>query len=378
MEGSARRHVMTWIRVALVAGAVAAATGAAAGDEDLVDLDGFRAGGDDWQVVGRTETAAETTLRLYHDKWLMWFLHWRPLTPERADLTAGYVRDLMLNFWGANMPFDLEGEGGEATVAGHPARYLDGTIYDGMVRTRFVVWNCPETDRQLIADCNINQRMNTPRTLLDLQLAMTAGVNCHGEEGPAPPPGCERREFARFGLSFPAPAHWRTAEFPAAPWFPEGQDETNGTLWTLTTEGMKLLIVSRREGAGAPDAEALRAWLSGCAGQELDLGAGGLLVVGEPVIAGVESRGAVVSADLEAPVVTRGKDGQEQEPETYVCRALGWSDGSCARFLLAGILAHAEVWNRPVDLRPSEETLARFVEDDVLPHVPAFPAPGAR
>lgn len=101
-----------------------------------LDLDGLCAAGDDWQVVTCDQSAGAETVYLYQDRWAMYFLHWRPLDETNRDITADYMNKLMVNFWGENMPFDLDGEGGEITVTGHKGRYLDGSSSPTATSTR--------------------------------------------------------------------------------------------------------------------------------------------------------------------------------------------------------------------------------------------------
>ncbi|MCP4708795.1 MAG: hypothetical protein GY869_09235, partial [Planctomycetes bacterium] len=185
----------------------------------------------DWAIVEADTIAAAGSVTLTADMWAMYFLHWRPLTPEREKLSPEYVRDLLLNFWGPEMPFTLSDNDGETTVAGHPAHYIDGTIYDGKIHTRFIVWNCPETRRQLIADCNYNASMGTPRKFLNLQFDFTASLACHPQ---APVQTfaslTKKSDWPQYNLSFYTTDDWRSHEFNAPQWFPEGLNDTNGTL----------------------------------------------------------------------------------------------------------------------------------------------------
>jgi hypothetical protein len=68
-------------------------------------LEGLRSSGDDWTV--KQDTLPDGgIIRLHHDKWLMYFVHWRPLTEERKELSAKYVRNLMLNVHRMELPGD--------------------------------------------------------------------------------------------------------------------------------------------------------------------------------------------------------------------------------------------------------------------------------
>ena len=212
--------------------------------EEYLDIKGLCQGGDDWKVIHENVDPNGGSIKLFQDKWLMYFLHWRPLTKDKEILSIGYVKRLMLSFWGPNMPFTLSEKGGELEIAGHKAYYMDGTIYDGMIHSKFIVWNYPETKRQFIADCNINVRKGTPEKLLALQEKISHTIACHyGVKGKDFPSLKQKYTNEKYEISFALPENWRTDDYSPYEWFPEGMSRERGSLWTLLTDSEKYVEI---------------------------------------------------------------------------------------------------------------------------------------
>jgi hypothetical protein len=333
--------------------------------QELIDLDGLRASGDDWTV--RQDTLPDGgIIRLHHDKWLMYFLHWRPLTEKRAELSPEYVRHLMLNFWGEDMPFTLEDSVGHIQVAGHEAYLIDGTIYDGRIRSRFIVWNCPQTERQLVADCNINLARGTPPELFDLQTDITLTIDCHGQRTTQQHPVLSQ-EFRseKYALSFNIPENWRTNEYLDTEWFPEGMTRTNGSLWTLLTDSEK--YVELRWDDKQPDItqEVFRQYLERIESDS---------VAGETVMRLLEIKVDSIKAQRrcftgEGKFLYSLKAGEREVRRPFVFRSFLWQYKSRTYFLLASIAALEEFWGMLVDLSPSEKRFDEFVEEELFSNI---------
>jgi hypothetical protein len=336
--------------------------------EEPIDLDAFRASGDDWTV--RQDTLPDGGIvRLHHDKWLMYFVHWRPLTQEKEDLSPEYVRNLMLNFWGENMPFTLEDAVGQMEVAGHKAYFVDGSIYEGTIQSRFVVWNCPETERQFIADCNINLRRGTPPELFDLQNDITLSISCHGTASVQKHPLLTQAYESRmYGISFLIPENWRTSEYQDTDWFPDGLSRTNGTLWTLLTDSEKCVELrwDNQETEMSPltfSQYVKRVESDSVVGQAVsrleDIKVKGL--VGR-------KRCMVGHGSFQYSVSAGGREVRKP----FIFKAFLWNRGDRTYFLLASMASLDEVWGLSVDLAPSDEVLDRFVEDEIIANMRVF------
>jgi len=336
--------------------------GCTGGPRGPIDVEALRSSGDDWTV--RQDTLADGgVIRLHHDKWLMYFLHWRPLTEERQKLSQEYVRDLMLNFWGPDMPFKLSENTGEMEVGGHKAYFVDGTIYDGAIQTRFIVWNCPETERQLIADCNINLRKGTPPELLELQKEITLSVSCHGAASVQKNPVLNRLYASRmFNISFRTPATWKTEEYWDSAWFPNGMTPTNGTLWTLLTDSEKYVELRWENRQSEISTGLFNRFVERIESDS---------VVSESTlrITDIKVRGTIASEEC---ITGHGnftyhlRAGDREVTKPFRFSAFLWNHQDKTYFLLAGMASIQEFWGISPNLAPTDETVNRFVHEDVL------------
>lgn len=330
--------------------------------KEPIDLEAFRTSGDDWTV--RQDTLPDGgVIRLHHEKWLMYFVHWRPLTEEKENLSPEYVQNLMLDFWGENMPFTLEDSVGEMEVAGHKAYFVDGSIYEGAIQSRFIVWNCPETERQFVADCNINLRRGTPPELFDLQNDITLSVSCHGTASVQKHPLLTQVYESRlYGLSFLIPENWRTSEYLDTDWFPNGLSRTNGTLWTLLTDSEKYIELRWDDRKKEISLQLFGQYVgqierdsvvSKAVSRVRDMRVKGI----------VERKGCMLGhGSFESSLSAGGREVRKP----FVFRAFLWNHGDRTYFLLASMVSLDEFWETPVDLTPSDEIFDRFVQDEVL------------
>jgi rhodanese-related sulfurtransferase len=338
--------------------------------EDLIDVTGLNESGPDWRVIVQEIGADEGHIRLGQSKWLMYFLHWRPLTDADRSLTVDYVRNHMLHFWGQSMDFELANIDGEMEVCGHSAVLTEGSVMGGAVYTRFIVWNCPETGRQFTADCNINLRRKTPRELLDLQRTITESIRCH-ESAPHPgvPPVLSQEYLSyAWNVSFRIPSSWRTADYVSREWFPHGMSIQSGSLWTLLTDSVKRLELVWRESVDetAPD-EMFRHFMGICAGPVTFETTTSRII--EWDIEGIEERGGVWTAEGTYRFHQKVENTDRSAVSTFRFKGFLWRDGRKAYFLLASLVQITEFWNIPNDLSPSEETFNRFVEEEILPNI---------
>jgi hypothetical protein len=336
--------------------------------QEPIDLEGLRSAGDDWTLFQDTLIDGGP-IRLHQDKWLMYFLHWRPLTREREDTSIEYTRNLMLSFWGPDMPFTLSENAGETQVAGHKAYFVEGTIYEGAIKTRFIVWNCPESKRQFIADCNINVRRGTPQVLLDLQEQITLSVGCHGEaNGPRGTLLTKKFESEKFKLSFWIPENWRTSEFHDDEWFPEGLTDTNGSLWTLLTDSEKYVEIRWNDEKKEISEALLSKYM-----EEIEKDS----LVTKATLKLINFKIQRIEPE-EDYFIGEGRfdynlsaDGREIT-KPFRFRAFLWNAYNKTYFLLASMVSLQEFWNISVDLSPTDETFNRFVRDEVLANIRVF------
>ena len=327
---------------------------------DIVDWEQLTSCGDDWVVLSRDTSQSQGHVRLGHDKWLMYFLHWRPLTPEREDISVEYVRDLMLSFWGPQMPFTLNGQSGEMEVAGHKAYFVEGTLERVPIKTIFIVWNCQQTGRQFISDCNINKRKGTQDDLLNLQIDITRSISCHGQPHTVDD-SLLRQKYSSdpYNLAFFIPESWHTDEFNNPDWFPEGMSDENGSLWTLLTDSEKYVELR---------------WIPAGKGVSTELFYSFIEEMQDTFMITAGTRITLSNFEIERMDVEVGRlkgsgsfrrtveIDEKIQQISFVFEAFLWEDERIY-FLLASIISLEEWWQMPNDLSPSKDTIVRFIED---------------
>ncbi|MCP4569451.1 MAG: hypothetical protein GY841_17890 [FCB group bacterium] len=192
---------------------------------DLPDL------GYTWNDSGFTGSTDSGTFSASVTKVIYYFLHWGPI--EVPEVTEDYVRDRIPKIW--------PGEGlqvlsvNDTIVAGHPAYFAEVLPQRDFYRAFFLIWNCPESGRQFIADMNYNVRFHTPRAELEAEFATTYHtLACHsGAETKEFPDLVKRFDSHRFGISFDHPLHWFVFENPYGVPHPEYRGMRNKEIGSL-------------------------------------------------------------------------------------------------------------------------------------------------
>lgn len=339
--------------------------------EELINLPGLRQEGPDWRVIYQDLGAGKGHFRLSQSKWLMYFLHWRPLTEANRTISIAYVRNHLLNFWGQAMNFKLMDVDGEMEICGHKAYFTEGSFGNGAVYTRFIVWNCPETNRQFTADCNINLQRKTPRELLDLQRTITQTVCCH-KDAPSPEVPAElsqRYQSDKWDVSFFIPPTWRTADFVSKEWFPQGMTAQSGSLWTLLTDSLKRLELVWEPYQGALSADMFKHFMKECVGPFTFENVTSEIINWD--MKSVQEKNGIWTGD--GTYEYRQKVQNQEAISSFRFKGFLWKDGEIAYFLLASLIQVKEFWNIPNDLSPSDETFNRFLREQVLPNVKVIP-----
>ncbi len=338
---------------------------------DCIDLEKLQNSGDDWDTQQEQLGAGSGRIVLKHDQWLMYFLHWRPLSEISDELSARYVEHRLLNFWGDSMPFELTGNGGPTEVRGHQAYFADGSIYNNAIKTRFIIWNCEHSGRQFTADCNINLSLGTNPDYLEIQDQMTRTICCHNGCDQPPVEGLEGRYVTEdWNLSFLRPSNWATSEYKDKNWFPDGAASTNGTLWTLLTDSEKRIDLSWRESGEVPSPELMRTMLR-------ELAVDTTTVSNTLAIGGYRLDTTYFAGDL---LVARGtlwlhdSRGDQAFTDRHSLMATLWTEGGRTFLLLASMIQNSSIWGRSVDLTPTDATVESFVKDVVYPATPVLPS----
>ena len=193
-----------------------------------LDLPGL---GYSWSDSSFAGSADSGTFSAYSTKVIYYFLHWGPI--EVPQVTEAYVRERIPKVW--------PGEGlqvlsvTDTTVAGHPAYFAEVKPQADFYRAFFLIWNCPESGRQFIADMNYNVRYHTPRAELEAEFATTYHtLACHpGAATNELPDHVVRFDNRRFGLRFDHPLHWYVFESPYGVPHPEYRGRRNKEIGSL-------------------------------------------------------------------------------------------------------------------------------------------------
>jgi len=327
-----------------------------------------------WKVVRQDVTADRGRIKLHNNRWLMFFVHWRPLKAT-AHLTFEYARDHMLNFWGPAMPFTLSGGENEIEVAGHRALVINGTIYEGRIATRFIVWNCPETGRQFTADCNVNLARGTPPSLLDVQQAIAGGVRCHAPYAVAGGTAFPEHFLSNeWGVSLSVPDKWHTEKFASKEWFPDGITYTSGSLWTLLTTSEKRLDLRWQRSDDEVSAAEFRWFLHELPADSAVVRDSTLTL--QVYLDTVFSREAFLEGTGSLRY-SRSLDDRTYESH-YRFDAILWKDVDRLFFLMASLVSIDEFWGLPVNLVVSDEMVSRFLWDEIVPQTKTFNSAGGK
>ena len=340
------------------------------GVEEPIDMAAYRGVSDDWNVIKEDSLAGGGFVKLNHDHWLMYFLHWRPLTEEKENISVEYAKERMLNFWGPDMPFTITSEGGETTIGGHQAYYIDGSFSNGVVQTRFIVWNCPETKRQFIADCNINTRRGTSEELLKLQYDISATISCHGQPAHVDHPSLTQRYLSeKYNLSFYIPVTWRTHVYPEPEWFPDGQTETNGTLWTMLTDSDKYIDLIWSDQEKDITEELFQEFIQKFEKDTFEFEKV-TYTISDFKIEAIHEKGdyLVGKGSYNYQYQYQGQKGSEH----FLCRAYLRNYKNKTYFLLTSMVKKDSMWGKAVDLTPTDDTFKHYLEKEIFPYVKPF------
>lgn len=333
--------------------------------EDFIDLARLKKNGDDWVTIYKKTGDHQGHIKLHQDKWLMFFVHWRPLTEENRNITPEYVRNTLLNFWGPNMNnFKLKGYEGSLQVNSHDAYYVYGTFND-VVKTRFIIWNCPETGRQFIADLNINIAMGTPEILHDLQQLSIMTISCHGGVKPG---SILPRQYKseKYNLSFYTPEDWTTNEFFAEKWFPAGMTQTKGTLWTLPIGREKRIELLWEDTKDNVSENLLNQFIKKM--ENFSPTSDDSSKYTDFHIDSYKEKNGILTAE---GIFRLGLYAEQEKDysDQYKFRGFLWKNNGRVYFLIASLINIQEVWEKKVDLSPSQELFDKYIEKEILPNI---------
>ena len=194
--------------------------------EDLVSLikekSGLEVGLEDigwqWRDEDIKGTQEKGEITFADAKWLIYLIHWGPIQVE--EITVNYVKERMLKMWG--VPFEFSGKEGKAKMAGHDAAWVEAYGTNKMFYSRYIIWNCPQSGREFIADTNYNIRAKTPEDDFETEMRSTRTVQCHPEARVEHFPDLTNRfRSEKYGFSFYYPERWFMFDSPFYVPFPE-------------------------------------------------------------------------------------------------------------------------------------------------------------
>jgi hypothetical protein len=128
-----------------------------------------------WKEEDIKGTKEQGEITFSDTKWLMYLIHWGPI--QVPEITIDYVKNRMLKMWGVQ--FEFTGKEGRTKISGHEAVWVEAYGTNKIFYTRFIIWNCPESGREFIADTNYNLQVKTPEEDFETEFRSAKTVRCH-------------------------------------------------------------------------------------------------------------------------------------------------------------------------------------------------------
>lgn len=197
----------------------------------------------EWNEAEWRGNADKGEIAISDGKWLMYLIHWGPIQTEAV--TEEYVRRRMLGMWGVD--FEFTGISGPTNMAGHDAWFVEAYGTRRRFYTRFIVWNCPESGREFIADTNYNLVTRTPQSDFAEERRSAQTIRCHPQAAVTRSPGLNV-EFpdTRYGFSFFHPERWFFSDSPYYVPYPEYEGirgpGTGSLLGLCSDENLRVIL----------------------------------------------------------------------------------------------------------------------------------------
>lgn len=348
----------------------------------VVDFESLSESGN-WKVIKQDSTEYTGQIKLKAEKMLMHFLHWWPLNENNNEISTEHTKDLLLNLWG--MQFDLTGVEGETKINGHQAFFVEGNLRN-VVKTRFIVWNCPQSNRQFLSDCNINISLSTPQHLLNLQVNdITNSVCCHKTEDPVQNPKLPQHiNYEDQNITLDLPESWRSSLFFVSTdsnekgpgYYANGVTEKEGAIWSLVTDTQKEINLTWKKSSAQISEDNFQKALSNVFNDTIIIMQDTLkyrfycadtnsqnIKVNERYIENSGSFDLITDIESYAPIDT----------SHYQYKAFIWKNNETEYFLFASMVAYNNMWGIPFDLAPTELQFNNFVRDEVLKNITNHP-----
>ena len=210
--------------------------------------------------------------------------------------------------------------------------------------------------------------------LLELQYEIMGTISCHGKGVTNTNPILTQPyESKQFNLSFFIPENWRTNVYSNKTWFPEGQTETNGTLWTLMTDSEKFIDLFWKEDRQKANEDAFREFLRQFEKTSYEWNNIHYELKGLETKGILAEKGYFVGEGVYQFHSSMKVEGQERTSiEPYVFKAFLWTKGQRTYLLVASMISRQFLWGRPTDLSPTSGVFERYVRKEVLPRILVF------
>jgi hypothetical protein len=338
-----------------------------------------------WEVIKNDSSVNTGHIKLKDEIWLMHFLHWWPLNDSNNEISIDYTKNLLMNLWG--MQFTLTGTEGETKVNGHKAFFIEGTLRN-VVKTRFIVWNCYESNRQFLSDCNINISLKTQDDLLDLQVNnITNSICCHemeikNQNSKLP----QQINYKDQNIVLNIPANWRSDLFLVSAnddektpgHYLNGVTEKQGAIWNLLTDSQKEINLIWKKSTDKLSVNSFNAALNSFFNDTLIKMQDTLkfrsyfrntnsvnIIDKEGYIEGSGNFEIITEIENYAPIDT----------SFYHYKAFLWKNEETEYLLFSSMVAYNNMWGISFDLAPTELQFNSFVKDVVLKNINNHPIP---
>ncbi len=333
----------------------------------------------DWKLTKNDSTVNNGHIKLENKIWLMHFIHWWELNEDNKNVSDEYVRELLKNVWG--MQFELTGTEGKTTIAGHEAVFVEGMLGD-FVNTIFVVWNCPESGRQFLSDCNINISLNTPDKLLELQVDdITKSICCHDHENESDNPLLTNHiSYENVGVSFSIPPNWHSDFYIVNPdsdkkypgYYKDGVTEKHGVIWNLVTDSEREINFVWEKSNNDPILESFDVALFNFFNDTVTFKKDTLeyrSVYTNIINQSDAFENSYVECSGSYELVTEIVGYIPIDTSNYTYQAFFWRTEQYNCLVVATMVSHNNIWGIPVDLVPTKKQFDKFVKDDVLENI---------
>ncbi|RPH32470.1 MAG: hypothetical protein EHM93_08930 [Bacteroidales bacterium] len=329
-----------------------------------------------WKVIKKDSLANSGHIKIKDEIWLMHFLHWWSLDEKNSDISIEYTKKLLENLWG--MQYSLNGIEGETKINGHQAYYVEGVLRN-FVKTRFIVWNCPESKRQFLSDCNINIALKTPDEFLNLQTTdITNSVCCHNSNNKPDNTKLEQRiNYEDMNISINLPENWRSEYYIVNPnsiknrpgYYQNGITKQRGAVWNLLTDSKKEINLIWQKSNNRLSEKYMNIALNKLFNDTLTIMNDTLKYIS--FYTNISSQNITFKNDFiestgNFDIVVKLVGRAPVDTSHYLYKAFLWKYEETEYLLVATMVAYNNIWDISFDLAPTENQFNGFINDVVL------------